>query len=265
MNLAATFLHFFRSILPELLMPPAGLIWLVLAGLTIRLAWRAAGTFLAGVGIAGLFLLSLPAVGGALIATLERNAPGAAGTQSDLPQPGAIIILGADGDRTQEPPDRATPGSLSLQRLAAAAIVARQTGWPVLITGGPVGFKQPPVAEMMAALFNDAFGLPTMWREANAVNTCENARLSSDILRKADIPAAYVVTHAWHMPRALLSFERAGYPVVPAPVHSDAHEIRGISDFLPHASAWMRSFYAIHEWIGLLAYRSGACAASAPP
>jgi uncharacterized SAM-binding protein YcdF (DUF218 family) len=252
--------HFFRTVLPELLMPPAGLVWLILAGALIGLANRRAGALLAGLGAILLFILSMPAVGGLLIASLEHSEK----PDPNAAPPGAIIILGADGDRTREPGAGAVPGPLSLQRLTEAALIARKTNLPVLITGGEIGANEPPVAKMMADQFNDAFGLPAMWQELKSANTCENARFSAAILRRAGVPAAYVVTHAWHMPRALLSFRRAGYAVIPAPVHADAVAITGISDFLPHTSAWIRSFYALHEWIGLIAYRFGACPASAP-
>lgn len=260
MTSVADLLHFFRSILPVLLMPPEGLIWLVVIGLAIGRFRRRAGVVLAGLGLFGLYLLSMPVVGGALITSLESRQ----GPPVDAPPPGAIIILGADGDHTLDLPDKAAPGPLSLQRLSAAAVLARKTNLPVLITGGNVGSDQPPIADMMASLFSDAFGLPVMWRETKSFNTCENARFSATILRRADVPAAYLVTHAWHMPRAMLSFARAGYPVIPAPVYRDAVEIRGVSDFLPHANAWLRSYFAIHEWIGLIAYRLGACPHTAP-
>jgi len=33
----------------------------------------------------------------------------------------------------------------------------------------------------------------------------------------------------------------------------------------PHTAAWMRSFYALHEWVGLIAYRFGACPVTSAP
>jgi uncharacterized SAM-binding protein YcdF (DUF218 family) len=96
-------------------------------------------------------------------------------------------------------------------------------------------------------------------------NTCQNAQFSAKILRQAGISSALVVTHAWHMPRTVLAFRQAGFPIVPAPLHGDATKVRGIRDFLPHTSAWMRSFYALHEWIGLIAYRFGACPMTLAP
>ena len=50
----------------------------------------------------------------------------------------------------------------------------------------------------------------------------------------------------------------SGEPLIELFSLGDLH----VSDFLPHTTAWVRSFYALHEWIGLLAYRFGACAAT---
>jgi uncharacterized SAM-binding protein YcdF (DUF218 family) len=258
MSILHDFVHFFRSTLPFVLVPPSGLIWWLLLGLLVMRRRRRLGAAITVVSVALLYALSTPLVGGLLISSLEEAQPPAQGAG----EPGAIIILGADGERTPDQLVRAEPGPLSLQRLAGAAIIVREKKLPVLITGGKVGEGQPAVADLMADLFRDAFDLPVEWRETRADNTCENARFSAEVLRKAGISSALVVTHAWHMPRAILSFQQAGFPIIPAPLHADTHEIRAVSDFLPHTSAWVRSFYALHEWIGLLAYRMGACPAT---
>ncbi len=247
--------HSIRAILPILLIPPVGLLWLILLGLALGRSRPRTGAAIAALAVAALYALSMPVVGGALITSLESDIP----PDGPQPAPGAIIVLGGDGDRVRDPSAKAEPGALSLQRLAGAAILTRKTGLPVLITGGPVGEGQPPIADIMADMFSDAFGLPVAWRERRADNTCENARYSAEILRRADIPAALVVTHAWHMRRAMLAFREAGYPAIPAPLSADVHRIRGALDFLPHTNAWIRSYYALHEWAGLVGYRLGAC------
>jgi len=249
-------IYILRMAAQAFLLPPAGFLWLTVIGMAIA-PWRQrAGKIMAGLGVGALFILSMPIVSGLLIAGLEKKQV----STQDVPEPGAIIVLGGDADRTSDLLVKAEAGSLSMERLAGAAVLTRRTGLPVLITGGPLGEGEPPVADLMADMFGDAFGLPVAWRETVAENTCENAQFSAAILRKAGIKSAFVVTHAWHMPRAMLSFRRAGYPVIAAPLYGDQHKVRGISDFLPHAHAWMRSFYAIHEWVGLAAYRTGVCA-----
>lgn len=248
-------LHFFRAILPILVIPPAGLLWVVLLGRLIRPRHPRLGRGLIIFGLVALYLLSMPALSGALIAGLETVQP----KPANVPEPGAIIILGADGERTPDPMLKAEPGPLSMQRLTGAAILARTTKLPVLISGGKLATGEPAVADLMADTFETAFGLPVEWRENESANTCENARLSAAILRKAGIQSALLVTHSWHMPRSMLSFARAGYPVIPAPLHGERDDGLHFADFLPHTNAWIRSFYAIHEWIGLVAYHFGAC------
>jgi uncharacterized SAM-binding protein YcdF (DUF218 family) len=247
--------HWARAIIPILLIPPVGLLWVILLGLALARSHPRTGVAIAGLGAAALFALSLPVVGGALIASLETGLP----TANPELDPGAIIVLGGDGDRVRNATLAAEPGALSLQRLAGAAKLTRKTGLPVLITGGPVGPGEPPVADIMADTFDSAFGLPVEWREARADNTCENARYSAEILRRAGIGSALVVTHAWHMRRAILAFEQAGYPIVPAPLPPGTLQVHGMMDFMPHTQAWIRSFYALHEWVGLIGYRMGAC------
>jgi uncharacterized SAM-binding protein YcdF (DUF218 family) len=252
--------HFIRSTLPAFFIPPANLpVWIVL-GLGIMRFRRRVGIAIVTISIGLLYALSLPVVGGMLIGSLERGQPAA----QDGPAPGAIIILGADSEFSPDLEAKAVPGQLSLQRLAGAARLTRTTRLPVLITGGKLGRTQAPVADLMADLFLNAFGLPVAWRETEAENTCENARFSARVLRKAGVSSAFVVTHAWHMRRTILAFQRAGFPISPAPLHDDAWQSFSALDLLPRTSAWSHSYWAIHEWIGILAYRADACPAVSP-
>jgi uncharacterized SAM-binding protein YcdF (DUF218 family) len=51
-----------------------------------------------------------------------------------------------------------------------------------------------------------------------------------------------LVTGALHMPRAVASFEKAGFRIEPWPVNGATSEASMVSS-------------AVHEWIGLIAYR----------
>jgi uncharacterized SAM-binding protein YcdF (DUF218 family) len=247
--------HFIRATLPVFFIPPTGLMFWMMLGLGIMRYRRRIGIALAAICFVLLYALSLPLVGSMLMASLEDPQPAV----EEAPGPGAIIVLGADSAFSSDLAAQAVPGSLSLERLVGAARLTRMTKLPVLITGGRLGTTQAPVADLMADLFSDVFGLPVAWRETQAENTCENARFSVRILRQAGVSSAYVVTHAWHMRRTILAFQRAGFTIVPAPFHSDMGTSSGLTEFLPRASAWVHSYWAIHEWIGILAYRAGAC------
>jgi uncharacterized SAM-binding protein YcdF (DUF218 family) len=201
-------------------------------------------------GLAGLTLFALPAVAVILIDALEQNLP------IDPPanaKPEAIVILGGDLMRNAGPP-LGLPGYLTLDRLRAGVELARRTGLPILVTGGVIQDDRPAVATVMATSLREDFQLPAQWVENTSSDTWENASFSAAILEKQGIHRVYVVTQAWHMRRALLAFRHTGLIVTAAPSAMNPPLDLLPSDFLPHASAWGLSYYALHEWIGCAWY-----------
>ena len=218
------------------------------------------GRLLTRAALAGLLVLALPAVGNALLISLERlPSPGMVNQDATRQgaAPGAIVVLGAETRDTRSLADGA-PGSdlgpLSLERVRAAAALHRRTGLPILVSGGIVSVEPVAVGTVMAQSLADDFGAPPRWVETRSRNTWENARFSADLLRAAGIDKVYVVTHAWHMPRALLAFRRAGIEPVPVPVRLDAWQPLTWRQFIPATSAWQLSYFGFHEWIGLAFY-----------
>ena len=226
-----------------LLVPPVNLAALALAG--VLLGRRR----LAAVALGLLLLLALPVTAAALLVGLETGLPAAAG-----PAPQAIIVLGGDV-RSIAGAAPLEAGALTLARLRGGVALARATQLPILVTGGVVGDREgPPVAVLMAASLAADFATPARWVEPRAHDTWQNARLSAAMLRDAGIGAAYVVTDAWHMRRALIAFRAAGFPVTPAPLPPDRLARLRAGAFIPRAGAWRESYFALHEWIGCAWY-----------
>ena len=97
--------------------------------------------------------------------------------------------------------------------------------------------------------------MPVRWTEERSHTTRENARFSAEILGREGIKKVAVVTHAWHMPRAIEVCEAVGFEVLPAPM-SPATPPANLRDaVIPRASSLRDSSWAIHEWIGRLWYR----------
>lgn len=252
-----------RSVLASVLLPPIGLVLLaLLAGLLAaslagrRRAWAG---LLAALASLGVLLLATPLAAGLLAASLERpisamapTGPVPAGPLPTEPAPGAIIILGGDSTSGRNGADI---GRLTLERLRAGAALARATGLPILVTGGTLVPGQPPLARMMAESLAADFGVATRWVEAAAGNTEENAVLSTAMLRRDGIAAAFLVTQAFHMPRALEAFARQGFAVRAAPVRLAPAVRFEVSALVPRSDHLLESWYAIHEWAGLVFYR----------
>jgi uncharacterized SAM-binding protein YcdF (DUF218 family) len=233
----------------DLLLPPASL---AVAALLLLLAPGRRGRLGAMLLLLLLVMLSMPWVGLSLLASLDLPAEAETGAA-----PEAIVILSGDVERVgggERGDVEAGIGPLTLERERAGAALARRTGLPVLVTGGLVT-ASPPVAEMMAESLRADFGVTVRWVENRSGTTWENASFSVPMLRAGGVRRAYLVTHAWHMRRAALAFARAGLDVVPAPVRRDPGPRWVAEELVPRATAWLRSYYALHEWAGYLQYR----------
>lgn len=168
----------------------------------------------------------------------------------------AIVILG--GGTYFHAPEYSGQDTISdqtLPRLRYGAKLHRENGMPILVTGGkPLGNDLSEAQQMRASLQQD-FRVPVRWIEEESANTLENARNSFQVLQKTGIERIYLVTHAWHMPRAAMSFRHAGFEVVEAPVAFTTRYRIDLLAFLPHAEALRDSKIFMHEVIGLLWYR----------
>ena len=244
------------ALLERLIEPPGGIIWLILAGLWL---WRRRprwGYGLVGTGAALLFLASLPIVSGALMGALEPY-PALTAAALENPSAQAIVVLGAGRYKAAEEYGGDTVNALALERLRYAAWLARRSGLPLLVSGGLGKNGQPPEAVMMRQILEQEYGLTVRWVEPRSRTTYENAEYSVEILKAAGITHIYLVTHAWHLPRALWSFHQFQLDVTPAPTAFAGlgHGPRELQDFLPSARALKFTAFAFHEMVGNVWYR----------
>ncbi len=234
----------------DIALPPASLAVAALALLALGRRWARQA---AAAALLILVALSIPLVANALLSSLG------AGPATPGPPPRAIVILSADGIRIDDIADQGAadlePGPLTLDRIRAGAALARSTGLPILVSGGSAGEAHTPLGAMMADSLRDDFRIPARWEENRSVDTWQNAAFSAEILRGEAIERVYLVTHAWHLPRAMIAFRRAGLDPVPAPVRPPHLWPVTWHELLPRSSSWYNSYIALHEWVGLLYYR----------
>jgi uncharacterized SAM-binding protein YcdF (DUF218 family) len=236
------------------LIPPNLFIVLAMIGVVIAWRWRRAGLVVATAAMGCVYLASLPLVGFVLMRSADRLAD-LMPTVSPPGPPGAIVVLSAEFQHSGRPGGRDRVGPMTLERLAEGARLARRTGLPILVSGGWLPHADDSLAGMMAEALATDFHIPARWREERSRTTYENALYSSEILRRAGISSALVVTNSWHMARALWSFYAVGYPVVAAPLAESRALNLSPGSFFPQIPALMSSYLALHELIGLAWYR----------
>lgn len=237
-----------KKFLAALAVPPAGTLLLALAGLLL-MRWRPrTGRALALLGTGATLALMLPVTAGMLtdLATRGVTLP----DKTTMAQAQAIVIL-AGGKREAPEYGGWTVNDLSLTRLRYGVKLARQTGLPVLLSGGVV-HRGPPEATLMAAVMEQEFGLAPRWVESRSRDTHENARYSAQILKRAGISRVLLVSHAVHLRRADAEFAAAGIAVANAPTELRAPDDgeTTLFDWLPSSQALRQSYLALHELIG---------------
>jgi uncharacterized SAM-binding protein YcdF (DUF218 family) len=243
---------FVTNLVSAFLLPPLNLLLVAVLGLWFWHTRPLIARTLLTVSIGLLWLLSTPFFAEALLQGLEGQ-PFV--NDTGKPQADAIVVLG--GGTYFHAPEFGgdTVSAETLQRLRYAARLYRETGKPILVTGGtPLGNSLSEAAQMKKVLEHE-FNVPVRWAEGASDNTLENARLSREILRKEGISRIYLVTHAWHMPRAVQVFQSAGFQVYPAPTAYTTRYQLDLLAFVPSATALRDSRIFMHEMIGQLWYR----------
>jgi uncharacterized SAM-binding protein YcdF (DUF218 family) len=233
-----------------LLMPLGIVLILLLTALLMAWRWPLMAWRPIAIACVLLYALSTQFVANGLLYVLEPAPRDPAGDASGQ----AIVVLG--GGTYYKAPEYGgdTVKAHTLVRLRYAARLQRVLGKPVLVTGGSPDGGPVAEAQLMKQALEKDFQVPVQWIEQRSNNTIEHARLVYRLLKPAGVERVYLVTHAWHMPRARLAFERAGFAVIPAPTGFATRFELTVLDFLPRVEALSDSSRFFHEILGLAWY-----------
>ena len=232
-----------KALIKVLVLPPTGLLLTAALGLGLWARFPRVGRSLAAASVLALLVISVPVVADSLTRLIDTPAP------LDLAQAretGAIVILG--GGVRQNAPEYGgeTLATLTLERVRYGARVARLTGLPVLVSGGP-GMRGSAEADLMKASLEHEFGVPVRWVEARSRTTHENAVFSARILRRAGIHRVVLVAHGFDTRRAMAEFAAEGIESVGAPTGAHVGTGDTLFDYLPSISGLLGSYYATYE------------------
>ena len=236
--------------LKSLFQPPGLQLLMLAVALLCWFRFRHLSFALVFFAFASLYLLSNAAVSNVLLKGLEGG-PVYQSSTSSSHAADAIVILGTGVlGNTPEYGMHPQPGALLIQRLRYGLKLHRETGLPILVSGGSrYGINE---AKIMKA-FLEEHGAKVQWTESASRTTRDNAQNSAAILNQSRV---LLVTHAWHIPRAKSEFERAGFKVIPAPTAKLGTRLAPsqLDAWLPDVRYLRKSQLALHEYAGMVWY-----------
>jgi uncharacterized SAM-binding protein YcdF (DUF218 family) len=218
--------------------------------------WRRTGVCLLTVGIVSLLVFGYSPAGNVLLLTLSERFPA---WQYDGHDPDGIIILGGAID----PAISAARGSVetngSAERVIAALELARRFPKARIVYSGGTGnlvtdfVPEAPVAGRLL----ETLGISSerIVLESDSRTTDENARFTRKLVSPRPGERWLLVTSAYHMPRSIGVFRKAGFDVEAYPV--DWRTRGWVDAFAPFdrlSAGLASSDTAVHEWAGLVAY-----------
>lgn len=238
------------AVAKTLLLPPASPLLVGAVGLVLMKKWPGGARAIIGAAWLVMYALCTPLVAdwlqaevGAREALDVRRLEGA---QAIVIPGGGLRVDAAEygGD---------TLGRLSLERTRYGARLARESGLPVLVTGGRPLHATRSEADVMREVLEREYGVPVRWVENGARDTRENAQRTAALLLPERVRRIVLVVHSFDSQRFVVEFRAAGFEVVAAPTGIPHPGLDGVLDVLPHASALQASYYALYEAAGLLA------------
>ena len=234
------------------LLPPLSLVILLAAGLLLFRHRPRLAMLLILLVTTALFALSTPWVSGVLLKSLEISAPV---NPDQLQTAEAIVVLGGGRRLGAAEYGGDTLNSISLERLRYAAFLHRASGLPILVSGGMASCGTLAESRIMQHVLQSEYGFSARWIEGGSSTTWENAKFSAPLLQQAGVKRIVLVTHAWHLRRAVPLFEVQGLSVIPAGTQFSSTHVDSVFDLLPTPAGLRDSTFALHEWLGILWYK----------
>jgi uncharacterized SAM-binding protein YcdF (DUF218 family) len=202
-------------------------------------------------------VVGLSPLGNVLLLSLEQRFP--RWDASHGPPDGIVVLGGAIWPEVSEARGVVKLDDAAERITATVELARRYPNARIVYTGGSAALVSDHIPEAPFAVRElEALGVShdRITAEEQSRNTVENAVFSRLIANPKPGERWLLVTSAYHMPRAIGVFRAVRFPVEAYPV--DWHT-RGPEDVLRLPSSLSdglgRTDLAVHEWVGLVAYR----------
>jgi uncharacterized SAM-binding protein YcdF (DUF218 family) len=171
------------------------------------------------------------------------------------------IVLGGFSSSTQKPRDRVHFEKGADRLLNAIELYRLGKVDKILLSGGTsriIGEKRSEATAVLPFIVNMGVRKSDIIIEAESRNTYQNAKYSSDLLKKHAPYGRYLlITSAFHMNRASACFEKQKVVHTQFPTDYYGSEFYWSPSklILPKANAFLHWQILIKEWVGIAAYK----------
>lgn len=247
---------YINKVIAAFLLPPGILIVLMLLLNFWLYRKKVSGAKALSLLIAIFYLLTTSFVSDGLVRSLESQ-------YTTLPEVSGDVIILLGGGALMDTPDIDGNGSLSgsaANRLLTAARLQKKLNIPIIASGGKV-FEDTGTEAVIAKRILLGLGIPEnkILIEDKSLNTTQNALFTKKIAEEGHFVKPILVTSAFHMPRAVKNFRKAGLEVTafPADYKANRKSVVTVFKFLPKSGAFDDTCTALWEYAGMLALEVG--------
>jgi uncharacterized SAM-binding protein YcdF (DUF218 family) len=251
-------MFFISKILVLLTQPLAWVAMLLAAGVACNTPYPAAARRLQVVALAILLLVGWQPLPEAMLRHLEAQYPEVPESANLSGFAGLIVLGGATASgRVSQAHMHPQVGDSAERLSATVAVLQRYPHLRMVYTGGEGDLLGAGPSEAdRARMFFEELGAkgPLMQYEAASRNTYENAVFTALVPGVDKTQRWLLVTSAWHMPRSMATFQKAGWNVLAYPVDYRTGDTTHWADYSMRSGAdkWQ---LALNEMVGLVAYR----------
>jgi uncharacterized SAM-binding protein YcdF (DUF218 family) len=224
-----------------------GCLWLVISRRRRGLSLIVAGT------VALVAICILPISSLMVIPLEDRFAPPTLPAHVD----GIVVLGGSISPKLSVARGRPAVRDASERLFSAAALARLYPDARLILCGGIVNpyAKAVPESMVMRDLLASIGVTPERLElETKSRNTYENAIYAMELAHPKPGETWLLVTSGTHMPRAVGSFRKAGWTILPYPVDYLTDGTASIGFDFELSKELRRMDLAAHEWIGLLGY-----------
>ncbi len=252
------------KVLQEFLLPSVFIFVLILVGVIflLREKRKRVGKALIIIGIALYYLFSITPVADLILLPLESQYQPIQREQINRADAAVLLLGGKESDELRASEllriyyskfQILNQSTNFCARSSPQQVVGSDSKFQIVISGRyPLGRERSEAKKVKEYLIERGVPSDIIILEARSRTTLESARNVKEIVGAKPF---FLVTSAYHMPRAMETFQKFGMNPIPAPADFKRVGNYDVSDFFPRAKNLRDCDLAFHEYFGILFYR----------